>query len=76
MLSNKPKHNVTDFIHRETSHIYDTYGNVIYEIGDFLRDNITYDQIPDCAIYAFLAAEDAGYFSHAGADILCLQRLQ
>ena len=69
MLSDKPELNVTDFIAQETSHIYDAHGNVISEVGDFLRDNITYDQIPDCVIDAFLAAEDARYFSHAGVDI-------
>ena len=69
MLSDKPELNVTDFISQETSHIYDAHGNVISEVGDFLRDNITYDQIPDCVLDAFLATEDARYFSHAGVDI-------
>ena len=69
MLDGKPELNVTDFISQETSHIYDAHGNVISEVGDYLRDNITYDQIPDCVIDAFLAAEDARYFSHAGVDI-------
>lgn len=69
MLSDKPELNVTDFISQETSHIYDAHGNVIAEVGDYLRDNITYDQIPDCVIDAFLAVEDARYFSHQGVDI-------
>lgn len=69
MLSDKPELNVTDFISQETSHIYDAHGNVISEVGDFLRDNITYDQIPDCVLDAFLATEDARFFSHAGVDI-------
>ena len=69
MLEGKPELNVTDFISQETSHIYDAHGNVISEVGDYLRDNITYDRIPDCVIDAFLAAEDARYFSHAGVDI-------
>lgn len=69
MLSDKPDLNITDFISQETSHIYDTNGNVISEVGDFLRDNITYDQIPDGVIDAFLATEDARYFKHKGVDI-------
>ena len=69
MLSDKPELNITDFISQETSHIYDANGNVISEFGDFLRDNITYDQIPDCVIDAFLAAEDARFFQHQGVDI-------
>lgn len=69
MLTDKPELNVTDFISQETSHIYDAHGNVVSEVGDYLRDNITYDQIPDCVIDAFLATEDARYFSHKGVDI-------
>lgn len=69
MLSDKPDLIITDFISQETSHIYDVNGNVISEVGDFLRDNITYDQIPDCVIDAFLATEDARYFKHKGVDI-------
>ncbi|MBE6127655.1 MAG: penicillin-binding protein [Erysipelotrichaceae bacterium] len=69
MLSDKPELNITDFISQETSHIYDAHGNVISEVGDFLRDNITYDQIPDCVIDAFLATEDARFFQHQGVDI-------
>lgn len=69
MLSDKPDLNITDFISQETSHIYDANGNVISEVGDFLRDNITYDQIPDCVMDAFLAAEDARFFRHSGVDI-------
>ena len=69
MLSDKPELHVTDFISQETTHVYDAHGNVISEVGDYLRDNITYDQIPDCVIDAFLATEDARYFSHHGVDI-------
>ena len=69
MLGGKPELNVTDFISQETSHIYDAHGNVISEVGDFLRDNVTYDQIPDCVIDAFLATEDARFFQHQGVDI-------
>ena len=69
MLSDKPDLNITDFISQEKSHIYDANGNVISEVGDFLRDNITYDQIPDCVMDAFLAAEDARFFRHGGVDI-------
>jgi penicillin-binding protein 1A len=69
MLRDKPELDITDFISQETSHIYDAHGNVIAEVGDYLRDNITYDQIPDCVIDAFLAVEDARYFSHQGVDI-------
>lgn len=51
------------------SRIFDDSGNMIYEFGAEIRDDITYDQIPQNLIDAFLAIEDSRYFTHNGFDL-------
>ncbi len=52
-----------------SSRIYDTNGELVYEFGDEIRDDITYDQIPQSVIDAFLSIEDSRYFDHNGFDL-------
>lgn len=42
---------------------------VIGELGAESRENITYEQIPQSTIDAFLAIEDSRYFKHNGFDL-------
>lgn len=51
------------------SRIFDDSGNMIYEFGAEIRDDITYDQVPQNLIDAFLAIEDSRYFTHNGFDL-------
>lgn len=53
----------------EPTTIYDRNGIVIGEIGAESREIVTYDQIPQVTIDAFLAIEDSRYFSHNGFDL-------
>ena len=39
------------------------------EFGGISRENVTYDQIPQSVIDAFLAIEDSRYFKHNGFDL-------
>ena len=52
-----------------SSRIYDNNGKMIYEFGAEIRDDITYDQIPQSVIDAFLSIEDSRYFDHNGFDL-------
>jgi len=69
MLQNKPKLVVDDFFSPESSHIYDRNGTLIADVGTQLRENITYDQVSESVIDAFLAVEDSRYFRHDGFDL-------
>lgn len=53
----------------EPTTVYDRNGKVIAEIGAESREIITYEQIPQVTIDAFLAIEDSRYFKHNGFDL-------
>ena len=69
MLQNKPKLVIDDFFSAESSHIYDRSGTLIADVGTQLRENVTYDEISEAVIDAFLAVEDSRYFEHSGFDL-------
>ena len=69
MLSNKPTLNVSDFDQAESSIVYDSRGDEIANLGTVIRQNIEYDEIPNCVIDAFVAIEDSRYFEHNGFDV-------
>ncbi len=52
-----------------SSKILDRDGNVIAEIGQQIRTNISYEDLPESLIDAFVSIEDSRYFSHNGFDI-------
>ena len=51
------------------SRIYDRDGNLMYEFGDEIREDVTYEQIPQNVIDAFLSIEDSRFFDHNGFDL-------
>ncbi|MDD7281718.1 transglycosylase domain-containing protein [Floccifex sp.] len=51
------------------SRVYDYKGDLMYEFGDEIREDITYDQIPQNVIDAFLSIEDSRFFDHNGFDL-------
>lgn len=69
IIDRRPEVNLIDFKSPETSKIYDENGNVIAELGAYLRENVTYDDLPTCVIDSFLAIEDSRFFEHFGFDI-------
>lgn len=69
LLEDKPELNVADLVAPDSSMIYDSDGNKIMELGMYLRENISYEEMPNCLIDAFLAIEDSRYFEHIGFDI-------
>ena len=49
--------------------LYDSSGNLFYELGDEIREDITYEQIPQTVVDAFLSIEDSRFFDHNGFDL-------
>ena len=69
MRRNEPELIIDDFFSQESSHIYDRNGTLIADVGTQLRENVSYDEISESVIDAFLAVEDSRYFSHDGFDL-------
>ena len=51
------------------SRIYDTNGNLLYEFGQEIRDDVKYEDLPQSVIDAFLSIEDSRFFDHNGFDL-------
>ncbi len=54
--------------------IYDREGGLMAEFGDQRRLPVSYDQIPEVVVDAFVAAEDDRFFEHVGVDFVGLAR--
>ena len=59
MLKDKPTLLVSDFTNSESSIVYDYQGAEIAELGVTIRENVSYEDLPDCLINAFVAVEDS-----------------
>ncbi len=66
---NAAKFNQNDLIAANSTRVLDSNGEVIAELGKEQRENITYAQLPQTVIDAFLAIEDSRFFSHNGFDL-------
>ncbi|MDO5120902.1 MAG: transglycosylase domain-containing protein, partial [Erysipelotrichaceae bacterium] len=69
MLEEKPTLVVDDFFSPESSHVYDMNGTLIADVGTQLRENVSYNELSEAVIDAFLATEDSRYFDHDGFDV-------
>jgi len=54
--------------------IYSNNGLLLAKFGEKKRSPVSYDEIPQTQINAFLAAEDKNFFQHSGVDIFGLAR--
>ena len=54
--------------------IYSRDGYLIEEIGQRRRELITYDDVPEHVVQAFVAAEDRRFFEHPGVDYVGIMR--
>ncbi|MDO4198781.1 MAG: transglycosylase domain-containing protein [Erysipelotrichaceae bacterium] len=69
LCEDMPTLNTEDLVAPDSSIIYDIEGNKIYELGTYLRESITYEEMPNCLIDAFLSIEDSRFFEHIGFDV-------
>ena len=69
VVSGAPTLNSTDFVMSDSSKLFDSDGNLITDVGYQIRENVSYDDMPQVLIDAFIAIEDSRYFEHNGFDI-------
>lgn len=63
-----PEFDVSQLNKKEASILYDKDGEEIVRLGSELRENISYDDLPEVFIDALIATEDSRYFQHNGFD--------
>ena len=69
VISNAPDMSVEDFKSAESSKILDKDGNVVDEVGLYLRENVSYSDLPQSLIDAVVSIEDSRFFTHNGFDL-------
>ncbi|MDO4466757.1 MAG: transglycosylase domain-containing protein [Bacillota bacterium] len=53
----------------QNSRIFDSDLNLVYEFGEEIRQDVTYDEIPQVVVDALLSIEDSRFFVHTGFDL-------
>lgn len=69
VLAKAPTLDPSDFESAQSTKIYDKDGILIADIGMERRDLITYDDLSQSTVDAFLAIEDSRFFEHNGFDV-------
>jgi len=69
VVASAPTLDPADFESLESTRIYDKDGVLITTIGGEKRELITYDDLPQSTIDAFMAIEDSRFFEHNGFDV-------
>lgn len=69
MVSTNAKDLNKQIINKEPTTFYADDNSAVGELGMESRENITYKQIPQSTIDAFLAIEDSRYYTHNGFDL-------
>ena len=69
LIEDKPTLQVEDLVSPDSTTVFDSEGNKIMELGMYLRENISYQKMPNHLIDAFLSIEDSRFFEHPGFDI-------
>lgn len=65
---------LADYRPATATRVYASDGTLIGEFSDERRIYVSYEQIPEQVVEAFLAAEDRNFFSHGGVDVSGLGR--
>jgi penicillin-binding protein 1A len=65
---------LADYRPATATRVYAGDGTLIGEFSDERRIYVSYDQVPERVVHAFLAAEDRNFFSHGGIDVSGLGR--
>lgn len=69
MIDAAPELKIEKLLSSESSKVYDSEGVLIADLGEYLRENITYDELPESLIDAFISVEDSRFFEHNGFDV-------
>lgn len=70
IMISAPDFEVNKLYKSSSSTILDKNGGVIAELGVEMRENVTFDELPDVLVDAIVATEDSKYFQHSGVDLL------
>ena len=65
---------LADYRPATATRVYAGDGTLIGEFSDERRIYVSYEQVPEPVVQAFLAAEDRNFFSHGGVDVSGLGR--
>ena len=68
IVQNAPEFDIERLNKREASILYDNQEVEVIKLGSELRENVTYDDLPEVFIDALIATEDSRYFQHNGFD--------
>ena len=68
IVKESPEFDINKLTKREASIVYDKDGNEFGRFGSELRENISYDDLPEVFIDALIATEDSRFFQHNGFD--------
>ncbi len=60
---------LADYRPATATRVYGGDGTLIGEFSEQRRIYVTYNQVPDQVVHAFLAAEDSSFFNHGGLDV-------
>lgn len=63
-----PDFDIAKLTKKEASILYDSNGDEYARFGNQLRENISYDDLPEVFIDALIATEDSRFFQHNGFD--------
>ncbi len=69
VLKDAPTLNVEDFESQNSSKIFDSNGTLVADVGYQIRENVSYDDLPQSVIDAFVSIEDSRFFEHNGFDL-------
>lgn len=69
MINAAPELKIENLLSSESSKVYDSEGVLIADLGEYLRENITYDELPESLVDAFVSIEDSRFFEHNGFDV-------
>ncbi len=69
IVQSAPKFDVSKLNEKESTIIYDKNGKEFARLGTEMRENVTYDQLPDVLVDALISIEDSRFFEHNGVDM-------
>ncbi|PZV13635.1 MAG: penicillin-binding protein [Leptolyngbya sp.] len=65
---------IPKFVRRGTLTIKAADGTILQQQGPATREKLTYQQLPEQLVHAFIASEDRRFYQHSGIDFLSIGR--